>query len=335
MNPVFAREAKERFRSRRTLPFLTAWAVAMGLLTYLLYFSAVEISSSSGLGRLVSTGYVGRFLFQAMVLLLLTAVIFLVPSTAAMSIVGERERQTFQLLQVTQLSAFQLVLGKLLASISYLMILMVVALPMAAVPLLFGGATFGDVVAALGMLVVTAVMLASVSVWVSARARGSRGAVAGALSITFLISYFTFASMGGELLWQNTRDPGFWGKGSVEVVSIWPNPYFGIVDAVVQPYEIRQQPGFSGTPFTPFELLLFRRQEVRIDGGGFVEGIGPGRLNFQEGRQLIEPSKPPVYVYTLVIYLGISALALWRATKAVTAPGGKTVKPRRPKNATP
>lgn len=334
MNPVFAREAKERFRTRRTLPFLTAWTVAMGLLTYLLYFMAVEISSNSGLGRLVSTGYVGRFLFQSMVLLLITAVIFLVPSTAAVSIVSERERQTFHLLQVTQLSAFQLVLGKLFASISYLMILMVVALPMAAVPLLFGGATFGDVVAALGMLLVTAVMLASVSVWVSARARGSRGAVAGALSITFLIAYFTFASMGGELLWKNARQPTFWSQGSLEVVSVWPNPYFGIVDAVIQPYEIRQQPGFSGTPFTPFELLLFRRQDVRIDGGGFVEGAGPGRLRLEEGRQLVEMSKPPVYLYTLVLYVGISALALWRATKAVTAPGGKIVKVRRHRNAT-
>lgn len=335
MNPVFAREAKERFRSRRTLPFLTAWTVAMGLLTYLLYFLALEISSQSGLGRLVSTGYVGRFLFQAMVLLLITAVIFLVPSTAAVSIVSERERQTFQLLQVTQLSAFQLVLGKLLASISYLMILMVVALPMASIPLLFGGATFGDVVAALGMLVVTAVMLASVSVWVSARARGSRGAVAGALSITFLISFLTFASMGGELLWKNSRDAGFWGKGPFEVVSVWANPYFGIVDAVIQPYEIRQQQGVGGTPFTPFELLLFRRQEIRIDGGGFVEGVGPGRLILGDGRQLVETSKPPAFLYTLVIYLGISALSLWRATRAVTAPGGKIVRARRQKNASP
>jgi ABC-type transport system involved in multi-copper enzyme maturation permease subunit len=334
MNPVFAREAKERFRTRRTLPFLTAWTVAIGLLTYLLYLLALEISTASGLGRLVSTGYVGRFLFQAMVLLLLTAVIFLVPASAAVSIVGERERQTFQLLQVTQLSPFKLVLGKLLSSISYLMILMIVAMPMAAIPLLFGGATVGDVAAALGMLVVTAVMLASVSVWVSSRARGSRGAVAGALSITFLISYFTFAAMGGELLWQQSRDPRFWNTGSVEIVSIWPNPYFGIVDAVIQPYEIRQQPGFNATPFTPFELLLYRRHGVRIDGGGFVEGIGAGRLIVREGRQLVEVSRPPVYVYTAVIYLGISALALWRATKAVTAPGGKAIKLRRPHNAT-
>lgn len=72
-----------------------------------------------------------------------------------------------------------------------------------------------------------------------------------------------------------------------------------------------------------------------MDGGGLVEGAAPGRLNLEDGRQLVELNKPPVYLYTVVVYLGISALALWRATKAVTAPGGKIAKVRRPKNATP
>ena len=43
--------------------------------------------------------------------LLMTAVVMIVPGLTALSIVGERERQTFQLLQVTQLSPLQIVLG--------------------------------------------------------------------------------------------------------------------------------------------------------------------------------------------------------------------------------
>ncbi len=129
MNPVLAREARERFRSRRSVPFLTAWVMGMALITYLLYLLALSLSRSTGLGQLLATGYVGRLMFQVMVLVLMTAVIFVIPPTAAVAIVAERERQTFHLLQVSQLSALQLVLGKLWAAISYFLILVVAALP--------------------------------------------------------------------------------------------------------------------------------------------------------------------------------------------------------------
>ncbi len=328
MNPVLAREAKERFRGRRALPFLTLWVFSIGLVTYAMYLLAQEIASGTGLGRLVATGYVGRFLFQAMVLILLTAVIFLVPSSAAVAIVTERERQTLHLLQVTQLGPFQLVLGKLSASISYLMILLVAALPMAAIPLIFGGATFGDVLAALAMLLITAFMLASVSVWVSSRARSARGAVAGALSISFLIAFFTFALMGLEIFWNYSRTNTYLPREGGEIFSVLPNPYFGVVDAVIQPYELRQDM-FTATPFAPFEILLFGRQGVNQNVGGFVDGVRPGAVRLIDGRQLINRSRPPLYLYTIAIYALISAVSLRRATLAVTAPGGRSVRVKR------
>ncbi len=328
MNPVLAREAKERFRGRRSLPFLTLWVFSIGLVTYALYLLAQEIAGNTGLGRLVATGYVGRFLFQAMVLLLLTAVIFLVPSSASVSIVSERERQTLHLLQVTQLSPFQLVMGKLSASISYLVILLVAALPMAAVPLIFGGATFGDVLAALLMVLVTAFMLASVSVWVSSRARSSRGAVAGALSLAFLIAYGTFVFMGLEMFWNYSRNDVVISREGGEIFSVLPNPYFGVVDAVIQPYELRQD-FFSATPFAPFEIVVFGRQGVSQNAGGFVDGIRPGAVDLVDGRQLINRSRPPLYWYTIAIYAVISAVALRRATIAVSAPGGRAVRVKR------
>ncbi len=331
MNPVLAREAKERFRSRRSFPFLTLWVLAVGMLTYALYLLAQLTARNTGLGRLLATGYVGRFLFQSMVLLLMTAVIFLVPASAAVGIVGERERQTLSLLQVTQLTPMQLVLGKLSASIGYLLVLLVAALPMAAVPLLFGGAAFGDVLAALGMLLLTAVMLGSISIWVSARARSSRGAVAGSLSLTFLIAFFTFAVMGAQMFWQ-IRDGRQWAQPEGrEVAAVWLNPFFGIVDAVNQPYELRQDI-VTTTPFMPFEIVLLGRQGINMTGG-FIENIPAGAVDLIDGRQVVNSKRLPVFVYTVVLYLLITGLSLWRAARAVTAPGGRNVRLKRSKNA--
>ena len=75
---------------------------------------------SVGLGQAVAGGHMGRFIYEGMLFLLMTGVVMIVPGLTSLSIVGERERQTFHLLQVTQLSPLQIVLGKLWSSMSYL-----------------------------------------------------------------------------------------------------------------------------------------------------------------------------------------------------------------------
>lgn len=321
MNPVFAREARERFRSRRSMSFLTLWVVGMALVTYLLYRLAVSLARNTGLGQLLATGYVGRLMFQVMVLVLMTAVIFVIPPTAAVAIVAERERQTFHLLQVSQLSALQLVLGKLWAAISYFLILVVAALPMAALPLIFGGAGFVDVVSALFMILVAGVTFASISIWVSSRARSSRGAVSASTAIVFLIAFFTLILGGLEAVIRMEINPRMF-EGPVEIVSLTPNPYLAVADIVEFPYEIRND--IEATPFQISNAYLFNRQGADPFGG--FGGTRPGVVELVDGRQLIKLSRPPVFVYTLAMYVLIIWLSLWRAAKAVDAPGGRVVR---------
>lgn len=333
MNPVLAREGRERFRSRRAMPFLTLWVLGMGSVTYVVYLLAQTIAEGAfQLGPLVATGFMGRFMFQATTLLLVTAVVMVVPGVTALAIVGEKERQTLHLLQVTQLSPLRLVLGKLGASVSYLLWLVVAILPVVALPLLFGGTNVGDVAAALGMLVATALTLGAISIWVSARARTSRGAVAGSYAIAFVLAFFTLAMMVGEIL-LTAGDGGPFGPGGREVYSVIPNPYFGMVSAVDAPLELRQDLAQLFTPYAPFELVLFRRQAVRTSIEGFIQGIPPGAVDVVDGRQLIRMSRPALWIYTLVFDLVVTALALWRASRLVTAPAVRAFLPERRRRA--
>jgi hypothetical protein len=199
VNPVLRRELLERFRTRRSPWFLFFWTIGIGLLGYVSYLVSQQVSTSI-LGRLLATEYMGRFLFQAMALLMMTTVILVIPGVTALSIVSERERQTLPLLQVTQLSPLQLVLGKLSSSMSYFLLLLVAVAPVVAIPLLFGGMSFGDVFAALAMMLATAVMLGSASIAISSRAKSSRGAVAGSYAFAFVIGFITFALVLAELL---------------------------------------------------------------------------------------------------------------------------------------
>ncbi|HEY6629222.1 MAG TPA: ABC transporter permease subunit [Acidimicrobiia bacterium] len=325
LNPVLAREAKQRFRSKRVVVVTTLWVGIIGGIAFLLYIAASEVAvNGMGVGRLAAAAFMGRFMFHSITLLLLTAIILVVPGIAAPSIIGERERQTFQILQVTQMTPWQLVTGKLTASMMFAVVLLFAVAPVAAIPLLFGGTSLTDVLAALGMLLLTAVTLASTATWMSSRAASTRGAVGMSYLIAFTLGFLTFVGLGAEMLvYSNlgSRDP--MGRDGREVFSILPNPYFGLVDAVLHPLD--QTASTSDTPYLPFEYMLRLRQGVNPDLAepAILGGVAAGNA---AGRDF---PRPPLWAFNVVIYGGLTVFSLRRASVNVRAPSAKIRRPKR------
>jgi ABC-type transport system involved in multi-copper enzyme maturation permease subunit len=333
LNPVLGREIKERFRTRRAPWFFFAWVLAMACFVYLIYLLAQFVAREQfGLGRLVATGFMGRFMFELTSLLLVTAVMLVVPGLAALSVVGERERQTLSLLQVTQLSPLQLIFGKLMSSLSYLLLLLVAVAPAVALPLLFGGITFGDLVGALAIVIGFAVVVGALSVWLSARARSSRGAVAGAYLGSLLLGVFAFAIMTAEIFLFAPDRGGLFGNGGRELYSTWINPYLAVVSAVDHPLTIRQD-GIP-RPFSPLETIVYRREGVRLSPQGWVEGIPPGGVTIQDGQQLVKEKRGPLGIRTLIVYGAISVLAILRAARIIRVPAKRPISLVRSRRAT-
>jgi ABC-type transport system involved in multi-copper enzyme maturation permease subunit len=342
VNPVLSREVLERFRGRRAALLIFLWTLGIGLVGYVVYLVGQQVASGFfGMGRLITTGFVGRFLFQGMVLLMVTAVVMVVPGVTALTIVGERERQTLGLLQVTQLTPFQLVIGKLTSSLSYFLLLVVAVAPIIALPLLFGGMSLGDVFAGLGMMLLTATMVGSVSLAISARAKSSRGAVAGSYAFSFVIAFFSIAMILAELLVFKGATSEIVPPRGREIYSSWINPYIATVDAVAAPLSLRNDGQF--TPFTPAEMLLYVRQGVNqsLLGGVAFDVVGFGRGVPMEGGggiigpvQEIRERRGPVWIRTVVLYVVISGLALLRAARIVTAPALASIRTKKVKSAT-
>jgi hypothetical protein len=107
-----------------------------------------------------------------------------------------------------------------------------------------------------------------------------------------------------------------------------PNPYFALVDAVQHPLD--ETVLTSDTPYIPFEYMLRLRQGVNPD---FIEpavlGGGAPAAN-AVGRVL---PRLPLWMYTVLIYLGLTALSLGRAAINVRAPSRTIRKPKRLKGA--
>ena len=304
MNPVLAREARQRFRGRWSWLVITGWVVVVGLLTYLFYVigRSLTIDFFSLRGPLSDLDRAGKWVFDGMTLVLLTAVAFMVPGLTALSVVGERERQTLHLLQITQITPFGIVVGKLLSSVSYFLLLILAVIPLLGLPLAFGAIGILDVLVVLLMLILVVGMQASVSIWVSSRARSNRGAVALSYVLAVALFFGSFVLMGVEalVLRVDIEDNGR------ELVSTWINPYVAMADAVTFPYDDVAglfEGGEVPTPMDPFKLLVNLRQEQGSDD--------VGTLGFR---------RIPGWIATTLIYGAITALCLWRAARRVTAP---------------
>jgi ABC-type transport system involved in multi-copper enzyme maturation permease subunit len=106
-------------------------------------------------------------------------VLFISPALAASSISGEREGQTMDILMSTRIHGFSVVLGKLAASVAYMLLLIAASFPLFSIVFLFGGISLGKVLQLLGFLLITSLMFSSAGIFFSTYLRkGSLAAIA-------------------------------------------------------------------------------------------------------------------------------------------------------------
>ena len=108
---LLTKELRLRLRRERTIWVLITYLLVMTLLGFLFISRTSAYNSNS-----VST--LGLGLYTLLVFVQLFLIMFITPAFTATSINGEKERQTFDLLLCSRLSAFELVACKLVAGLA-------------------------------------------------------------------------------------------------------------------------------------------------------------------------------------------------------------------------
>ncbi len=185
-NPVTVKELRGRMRGRRAFAVLTLYLLILsGVITvvYLAYSGNVGGAGSS------AARTAGKGLFAAVLAVQVFLVAFIGPAFTAGAISGERERQTFDLLRTTLLSAESFVLGKLISALSYVFLLVLVSIPLQSIAFLLGGLSLIELVVSQVVILVAAVTYALYGLWCSAAMRTTLAATvttfAGMLFVTF------------------------------------------------------------------------------------------------------------------------------------------------------
>lgn len=161
-NPVLFKELKLRFRSFKGFNGILFFLLAMCVFVFGYIFLTVNIAGNSYFRP--SQSFV---LFAFLSYIQLGLVLFTAPGLTAGSISSEREKQTLPILLTTSQSSFQIISGKMLSSVAFLLLLIVAGLPVYSLVFLFGGISPMNFVQILLFLFVTLLAIGSLGVMFS------------------------------------------------------------------------------------------------------------------------------------------------------------------------
>ena len=190
-NPIVLQEGMSRMRTWRAPLAITIYLGLLGAFGYAVFAIGV-LSTSSGYNGQTAT-QLGQATFDTMSFAELVLVMLFAPALAAGAISGERERQTFDSLLVSNVSAFGIVWGKLVASLAYILLLVVSALPLFAFVFLFGSVDLSQFVISQAIIVVTAFTIGAVSLFWSSLFRRTLASTVSAYGSTFALYGLTAA----------------------------------------------------------------------------------------------------------------------------------------------
>ncbi len=183
-NPLLAKELRLRMRTWRSFAVVSLYLLALG--GFSLFFFAGFTSS-------LRYGYqdpssVGQNMFYALTALQCGLLYFLLPGLTANVITGERERQTFDLLVCTQLTPLNIVLGKLAASLSTVVLLIIASLPLYSIVFLLGGVSPAELAILTAILLISAFNYGSYYLFLSSLFQRSSIAVLAGYALSLFLS---------------------------------------------------------------------------------------------------------------------------------------------------
>lgn len=141
MNPVYKRETMVSSRSFRLALILLVFNGILALVALLnMYSTLAQVRVTA---EIQYSSFLDLYLFVAV--LEFVMLVFIMPALTAGSISGERERQTLDLMLTTPMTPVDIVIGKLMASLSTMSLLIISSFPILAMVFVYGGVTLKDI----------------------------------------------------------------------------------------------------------------------------------------------------------------------------------------------
>jgi ABC-2 type transport system permease protein len=235
VSTILVKELRSRFRGRRAFVIITVYLALLALIAYGVY-SVVAPSARSQAqfgGFANASATIGQAIFTVLSVFQMLLVAFIAPAFTAGTISLEREKQTLDLLVTTPMRPGGIVVGKLLAALAFVGLMIVAALPISGLVLMYGGASIDDLVRQQLVLLATAMGLGSIGLFWSALVKRTQAATV----LTYLtVLALTVGTMLIFIFWSVTssRDANdqFGTPRLAPEQLMWVNPAVAMIDVV-------------------------------------------------------------------------------------------------------
>ncbi len=163
INPIYRKELKINVRTMKMAWILFFYNLVLGFIGLFVFYLTFEQGNSYN-----SIDYANILnVYYVIAVIEMSLILFIVPGLNAGAIAGERERQTLEILLTTKLKPREIILGKLAASISSVILLVVSSLPIMSIIFAIGGIGFIDLLQYMGLAIVTAIFIGSLGIFFS------------------------------------------------------------------------------------------------------------------------------------------------------------------------
>lgn len=185
-NPVLQRELLVNLRMNRSFLLLVVYQALLGAVVLFAWPQESRLQANADEARrLVNLFFLGQYILASL----------MAPSFSSGTITSEKERKTYEMLLASPLKPSAIVLGKLLASLAHLAILIFTSLPVVMLCLPLGGVSPLEVIAAYIGLTVSVITFGMVSVACSSYFRRTAAALVASYLIILPLALL------GVLLW--------------------------------------------------------------------------------------------------------------------------------------
>lgn len=246
INPVLRKEMKLTVRSFRTALMIMIYTGAVAFVTMAVFYGITANSFSRGVDL---QSYI--YLYVAIAALEAGLLLFIVPSLTASTISGERERQTLDLLLSTKLSPLSIILGKLMSSISKVILLIISTIPMFSIIFIYGGVGIGNVLQIVVFFIVTTIFVGSIGVLISTIFKSTKASTAMSYAVVFFIILGTCIILAIYYSFIYSRNAGNNPVSPTLPFWIYINPLIGFLSILYNqigdlPYVLGAANGFIG-----------------------------------------------------------------------------------------
>ncbi len=195
-NPVLQRELLVNLRMPRAFMLLLIYQVLLACVVYLAWPAdniRLDLSDNpESTQTLVNLFFLGQYILASL----------MAPSFAAGAVTGEKERKTYEMLLASPLRPEAIIMGKLVAALTHLAVLIFASLPIVMLCLPLGGVSIYEVFAAYLALIASVITFGMISV--------ACGSYFKRTSASLVVSYLLILPLAiiGVFFWQSMSDFG-------------------------------------------------------------------------------------------------------------------------------